>query len=71
MQYLPASQKVTQKFYFNEIRYKITFNYVTFAAIWNGQAYVVAVDYDRYVIIKHCPVKLSKHKHVPCDFLNA
>jgi len=33
--------------------------------MWNGEGYVIAVDYNRYVIMKHC--SLSKRKHVPYE----
>ena len=47
--------------------YKITFTYVTFAVLWNGRFYVIAVDYDRYVIFKHCPFNSTQRKYVPCE----
>jgi len=38
--------------------------------MWNGQLQMVAVDYDRYVIIKFCYLELNKCKYVFCDVLN-
>jgi len=32
----------------------MTLNYVTISATWNGRVYILAVDYDRYVIAKFC-----------------
>jgi hypothetical protein len=39
----------------NKILFVITFLYITFAAIWTGPYYVLAVEYNSYVILKHCP----------------
>jgi hypothetical protein len=44
---------------------KITSIYVNFAAPWTGRYYVKAVDYDRYVILKHCPFDSNKRKYLP------
>ena len=57
----------TKKFKFwisNELLCKIAFTYVTFAAIWNGRYYVIAIDYEYYVIFKHCPVDSNQRKYV-------
>jgi len=35
--------------------------------MWSGQAYVIAVDYNRYIIMKLCSLELGKRKHVPCE----
>jgi hypothetical protein len=51
----------------NELLYTIAFTYVNFAAIWIGRHYVIAVDYPRYVIIKHCPIDSNKRKSVSCE----
>jgi len=44
--------------------YTISFIYVTFTAKWNGQAYVIAVDYNRYIILKIRSFDLGTCKHV-------
>jgi len=38
--------------------------YVTFAASWTGPYRVVAIDYDRYLITKHCPFNSDEGKYV-------
>jgi hypothetical protein len=35
--------------------------------MWSGYAYVIAVDYDRYVIQIDCIVKLNESKYVCCE----
>jgi hypothetical protein len=42
----------------------MTFNYVTFAARFNGRSHVIAVDYDRYFIGKHCLDEEHEGKYV-------
>jgi len=64
----PCFTKRNPKSEINEIQYKITVNYVTFGALWSRYVYVVAVEYDRYDIIKYCPVDLSKRKYLPCEY---
>ena len=51
---LPASRKVITFLNINELLYAITFTYIIFAVIWSGRYYVIAVDYYRYAILKHC-----------------
>jgi len=38
--------------------------YVTFAAMLNARVYVIAVDYNRYIILKFCSFELGKRKQV-------
>jgi hypothetical protein len=49
--------------------YTIPFNYITFAAIWNGIFHVLAVDYYRYIIFILNPFESTAGKSVPCDYL--
>jgi hypothetical protein len=49
--FLPAS-KNNSKLISNELFYAVTFTYVTFAAMWDGRFYLIAVDYNRYAIFK-------------------
>jgi hypothetical protein len=42
-----------------------------FAAIWSGRFYVLAVKYDSYVILKHCPFKSDECKSVYCKYLDS
>jgi len=35
--------------------------------MWNGRAYVIAVDYKRYIIAKFCSLNLSERKYVHCE----
>ena len=67
MESLSASRKKPQNLNFNELPYKITFTNVTFAAHWNGKAYIVAIDYSHYYIGKLCSVGLNKGKYVSCE----
>jgi len=32
--------------------------------MWNGRSYVIAIDYDRYFIYKHCHFDTSNRKYV-------
>jgi len=66
-QNLRASHKEFPKFKSWKFPVKITLIYVTFTASWNGQYYVVAVDYNRYIINKLCSFELGKRKHVSCE----
>ena len=45
------------------------FTYATFAAIWIGRYYVIATDYDRYVILKMYSFETSQRKYVHCECL--
>ena len=63
----PAAHKVIRKFISNKLLYKITFTYVTFAAMWSGRSYVIAIDYDRYFICKHCHFDTSNRTYVPFE----
>jgi len=38
--------------------------------MWNGQVQIVAVVYDRYVIVKFCYLELNKCKYVSVNVLN-
>ena len=42
----------------------MSLTYVTFTAQWDGLSCVLAVDYDRYVIIKQCKYKSNKRKYL-------
>jgi hypothetical protein len=33
--------------------------------MWNGGYYVIAIDYERYAIVKICPYGLNESKYVP------
>jgi hypothetical protein len=35
--------------------------------MWSGQYYVIAGDYQRFVIIKVFPFESSNRKYVPCE----
>jgi len=37
---------------------------LNFAVMWSGRYYVLAIDYDRYLIAKHCPIKSNKCKYM-------
>jgi len=39
-------------------------SYANFSAIWNGIFYVLAIDYNRYVISKLCSDDLHKGKNI-------
>ena len=56
--------KQSQNVNSNELPYQISLTYLTFTAQWNGLSCVLAVDYDRYVIIKHCNYKSNKRKYL-------
>ena len=45
----------------------MTFTYVAFAAHHNGRSHVIAVDYDRYFIGKHCTDEAHECKYVPLE----
>jgi len=67
----PPHKKQFQFLNYNELLYTITFNYVTFATLMNGPAYVIAVDYDRYVILKYCffesdQLEFVSFKYISC-----
>jgi len=36
--------------------------------MWSGRFYVLAIDYDRYAILKHCPFESDQRKSVPCKY---
>jgi hypothetical protein len=38
--------------------------------MWSGRFYVIAVDYDRYVIFKHCTTESNKRKSAPLHILH-
>jgi hypothetical protein len=67
---LPSTQKDDQYLNSNELLLKITFNFVTFADFMTVPIYVIAVDYDRYAILKYCFFHDSKRKFVPLKVLN-
>ena len=48
----------------NELPYTNTLTYVTFAAVWSGRAFFIAVDYDRYAIGKLCSFESDESKYV-------
>ena len=52
----------------NELLYTIKFNYVTFADIWIGRHYVIATDYERYIISKLCLPQYNRRKSRPCKY---
>jgi hypothetical protein len=54
--------------YSNKLLYTINFTHVTFAGKWNGRYYVMAVDYESYVILKGCPFNTNERKYVPCEW---
>lgn len=51
----------------NVFLYKITLHYVTFAEMLNGKCYVIAVDYNSYVILEFRPSDSSQCKYVPYE----
>jgi len=65
---LPASRKVITFLNINELLYAITFTYIVFAVIWSGRYYVMAVDYYRYAILKHCCFDSAESKSVACKY---
>jgi len=67
IQSLAASHRIIPNFNFNELLYKISLTYVTFTASWNGYATVLAIDYDRYVILKYCAFESNKRKYAPFE----
>ena len=70
LQFLTASHKKFQNLNSIVHRYTITFLYVTFAAFWTGTYLVLAVDYDRYFIAKHCPLNSNEGMYVFWGILN-
>jgi hypothetical protein len=42
----------------------MAFTYVTFSAFWTGRYYIIAIDYDSYVIMKHCNIYTPGRKPV-------
>jgi hypothetical protein len=44
--------------------HEIIFRYSTFAAVWNGRLYILAVDYHRYFIGAICSDRLNKGKKI-------
>jgi len=64
MQSLPATQKEGQYLNSKELLYTIEFIYVTFADNIRVPIYVIAVDYDRYAIVKYCIFRNTKCKSV-------
>jgi flavoprotein len=64
MYLLPATQKEGQYLNSNELLYTKAFNYVTFADYMNVPIYIIAVDYDRYAIVKYCMFRNTKCKSV-------
>ena len=53
---------------FNEFLERITFTYVTFAAIFSGHYDIVAVKYNRLLISKFCSPQLNQGKFVPSEY---
>jgi hypothetical protein len=49
---------------------KKTFLYLTFAAFWTGTFLVLEIDYDHYLITKHCPFSSPNRKYVFWGILN-
>jgi hypothetical protein len=43
------------------------FIYITFAAVWSGRYYIIAIDYDSYVILKSCTFATNERKYVHCE----
>ena len=71
MHSLPAWPKYSKKLFLHELHYSSTplLHYIYlchYATLWNGQTYVVRIVYNRYVILKHCPIDLNIRKYVPC-----
>jgi len=46
----------------------MAFSYVTFSVTMWIPAYAIAVDYDRYAILKYCLFGSSKRKLVPFKY---
>jgi len=46
----------------------MAFTYFTFADVWIGRHYVIAIDYDRYIISKLCLPQSNERKSVPCEY---
>jgi len=63
-QSLTATQKEDQYLNSNELLYTIAFSYVTFADMASMSGHAIAVDYDRYAILKYCFFGSSKRKFV-------
>jgi len=53
--------------YSNKVIYKIALTYITFAGHMNGRSHVIAIDYDRYFIGKHCADEAHEGKYVPLE----
>jgi len=70
MQFLTASNKYFQNLSSNHHLYAITFFYVNFAEFWTGTFLVLAVDYNSYSIMKHCPLNYNECKYVFWGILN-
>jgi hypothetical protein len=47
-----------------EILYTIPLTYVTFAALVIGEAYVIDVDYKKYIIVEFCYLGSNQRKSV-------
>ena len=50
-----------------KLPYKITLTNVAFAALCDGHGYIVAIEKDRYYILKFCSVGSNKSKYVSCE----
>ena len=37
--------------------------------MWTGRFYVIAIDYDSYVILKVCPIYTNQGKNLSCEYL--
>ena len=70
MQSLTVTPKVIPKRISEDLFKILIFNCVIFAANWSGRFYVIAVDYDRYVIFYCHPFESNQRKSVPCERLN-
>jgi hypothetical protein len=51
----------------NEPLYIKWFTYVTFAVSWKGGLYVIATDYNSYVIFKVCDNISDQRKYLSCE----
>jgi hypothetical protein len=67
MEFLLFSHNLAQKLNFDGLLYVIILTYVSIAAIWTGRLYVIAVDYDSYIIARICTFDLNKSKCLPCE----
>ena len=70
MQSLSASQTIIPIFKFQRTLLHNSIHFASFAAFFCRRSYVIAVDYDRYVILEFCCFESNKPKAVQVNILH-